>query len=165
LADVLTSTNSWPDVLQSGRRTPWVVRACWFCGIIFSLASVLTAASQSIRLHRMSCRPDANSSIRGLLGAKARNLDGYKIPRKAQVLIWQMGVLYLMFSVLFMIIGMLLLVWAAAWGENWWNGQAQLAITFSVVAGLVAGLFVWEQLNLFAWDGKSEEANGGVRLP
>ncbi|KAK5171211.1 uncharacterized protein LTR77_004355 [Saxophila tyrrhenica] len=162
LANVLTSTNSWPDVLQNGRSTPWVVRSCWFCGIIFALASVLTAASQSIRLHRMSCRPDANASIRGLLGIKSLKSNGEKIPRRAQVWIWQMGVLYLMISVLFMIIGMLALVWAAVGGQNWWNGQAQLAITFSVAAAVVAGLFVWEQVNLFAWDESSEGSS--VRL-
>ena len=69
-----------------------------------------------------------------------------------------------MFSVLFMIVGMLALVWAAAGGEDWWSGQAQLAITFSVIAFVVAGLFVWEQLNLFAWDGGNDASDGSVRL-
>jgi hypothetical protein len=114
----------------------------------------------------MSCRPDANASIRDLLvSRRSDKSSGQRHPATAQVWLWQMGVVYLMCSVAFMVAGMLMLVWAAAGGEDWWNGQAQLAITFTVVAALVGGLFCWEQANLFSWGGgKEEEGDGRVRL-
>ncbi|KAF3044124.1 hypothetical protein E8E12_010112 [Didymella heteroderae] len=47
LAGVLTSTGSWPQVLPSGRESPWPIRTAWYCGIILSLFSILTAAGQT----------------------------------------------------------------------------------------------------------------------
>ena len=164
LANVLTSTGSWPDVLQNGTRTPWTVRACWFCGIVFALASVLTAASQSIRLHRMSCRVDANASIRGLLSRQRPGPKGEVLPRQAQVLIWQMSVLYLIFAALLMLCGMFVLLWAAVGGEQWWDGQAQLAVTFTIVAAIVMVLFMWEQFTLFSWDGPEEGEENRISI-
>lgn len=54
LAGCLTSTGSWPTILPNGRSSPWTVQACWYTGIVFALFSVLTAAQQSVRLHRLS---------------------------------------------------------------------------------------------------------------
>jgi hypothetical protein len=112
----------------------------------------------------MSCRPDANDSIRGLLGKQNPASNGELVPRKTQIWLWQVGIVYLMWSVVFMIAGMLMLVWTAAGGENWWNGQAQLAIAFTIVACLVGALFAWEQVALFSSDGRQRSDNRGVRL-
>lgn len=163
LANVMTSTNSWPNVFQPGNSKPWPVRACWFSGLVFALAAVLTAASQSIRLHRLSCRTDAHEAIRGLLASTARGRQGEVLPRQSHVYLWQTSVMYLMVSVFILLAGLFCMLWAAAGGENWWNGQAQLAITFTVVAGVVIAHFVWEQLTLFSWDGVTA-FGGGVRL-
>ena len=124
----------------------------------------MTAASQSIRLHRMSCREDANASIRSLLCSRQRAKNGELLPRQAQVYLWQSAVLYLMISVFIMIAGMLTLVWTAAGGENRWNGQLQLALMFTIVAVIVMALFLWEHLTLFSWDGERENAEESVRL-
>lgn len=71
--------------------------------------------------------------------------------------------MYLMVSVFILIAGLFFMLWAAAGGEDWWSGQAQLAITFTVVSGVVIFFFVWEQLTLFSWDGATA-FRGGLRL-
>ena len=164
LSSVLTSTNSWPNVLQTGQRTPWGVRACWFCGLIFALASVLTAASQSIRLHRISCRKDSNASIRALLSSKTRGKNGETLPRQSHVFIWQMSVIYLMCSIFIMIGGLFVLLWTAVGGDQWWDGQAKLAIAFSGVTFIVSCVFFWEQFTLFSWDGANDLGTEDLRL-
>src|SRR5687768_14001491 len=47
LAGCLSSTSSWPDVLNNGREKPWTVRALWLSGLVFALFSVLIAGLQS----------------------------------------------------------------------------------------------------------------------
>jgi hypothetical protein len=47
LAGVLTSTGSWPNILPNGEESPWSVRTSWYCGIILSLFSILSAADQT----------------------------------------------------------------------------------------------------------------------
>lgn len=163
LANVMTSTNSWPNVFEPGNSKPWPVRACWFSGLIFALAAVLTAASQSIRLHRLSCRTDAHAAIRSLLTSQHRGRNGEVLPRQSLVFVWQTSVMYLMVSVFILILGLFVMLWAAAGGEDWWNGQAQLAIAFTVVTTVVIVLFVWEQLTLFSWDGAAG-FTGSLRL-
>lgn len=107
----------------------------------------------------MSCRSDANASIRALLSRERRGRGGEVLPRRSHVYLWQTGVLYLMCSVFIMILGIFVLVWSAAGGQNWWNGQAQLAITFSIVACAVVAMFAWEQFTLFSWDGHKESGH------
>ena len=159
----MTSTNSWPNVFEEGNSKPWPVRACWFSGLIFALAAVLTAASQSIRLHRLSCRTDANDAIRALLSSKVRGRNGETLPRQSHIYLWQTSVMYLMISVFILIAGLFFMLWAAAGGRDWWDGQAQLAITFTVVACVVIVMFVWEQITLFSWDGTTA-FTGHLRL-
>ncbi|KAK5680576.1 hypothetical protein LTS10_007509 [Elasticomyces elasticus] len=115
LTGCLTSTGSWPTILSSGTETPWVVRTCWYCGIVFSLFAVLTAAQQSIRLHRLAAHRDAWRNVRLFMGVKWRDEDGVvRIkPRRFQVFGWQTSIMFLTFSVLTMVLGMCLLVWTA----------------------------------------------------
>lgn len=68
-----------------------------------------------------------------------------------------------MVSVFILIAGLFFMLWLAAGGKDWWDGQAQLAITFTVVTGSVIVLFAWEQLTLFSWDGTTA-FDGHVRL-
>ncbi|TKW54523.1 hypothetical protein CTA1_5431 [Colletotrichum tanaceti] len=116
LANVLTSTGSWPNLLPPDTTTPWPVRTSWFCGIAFALASVLTAADQTIRLHRMAGHRDGLVLIRQSLRARDRVLIGaewkYR-PRRMQVYAWQLGVLFLAGSVVFMMAGLIFLIWSA----------------------------------------------------
>ncbi|KAF4555023.1 Hypothetical protein D9617_3g020920 [Elsinoe fawcettii] len=160
LAGCLTSTGSWPNVLQNGKQQPWTVRACWYCGIILALASVLVAAQQSIRLHRLSCHPEANINIRRLMSQKHNcKKTGARLPRKMQVYTWQMSVLFLTLSVVAMLSGMCILIWQSTGGvkwENWWNDESKLAVTFTVILLAVITLFVFEQITLYSWRGEDD---------
>lgn len=173
LANVLTSTGSWPNLLPPGTTTPWPVRTSWFCGIAFALASVLTAADQTIRLHRMAGHRDGLVLIRQSLRTKDRVLIGtewkYR-PRQMQVYAWQLGVLFLAGSVLFMMSGLIFLVWSAV-VEDLGQGRGfdengkvralprsaefisliarQVAVIFTVVALSVAVVFVVGQATLY----------------
>ncbi|KAK1981674.1 hypothetical protein LZ30DRAFT_73827 [Colletotrichum cereale] len=156
LANVLTSTGSWPNLLPPGTTTPWIVRTCWFCGIAFALASVLTAADQTIRLHRMAGHKDGLILMRQSLRTKDRVLVGtewkYR-PRQMQVYAWQLGVLFLSGSVLCMMSGIVFLVWSAViedivkgvgFGDN-----GKVAVIFTVVALVTAVIFLLGQATLY----------------
>ncbi|KAI9733647.1 MAG: hypothetical protein M1834_003249 [Cirrosporium novae-zelandiae] len=153
LAGVLTSTGSWPNILPDGSPTPWTVRSCWYCGIILALLSVVTAAQQSIRLHRLSGHRDAEEKIRSLLSKKYTGADGQILPRIAQIYAWQLAVLFLTASVLAMFVGMFILIWSSTGrsppGEPWWDQEAKMAVSFTVVATFTFGLFLAQQVTMF----------------
>ncbi|KAK6223008.1 hypothetical protein QIS74_03853 [Colletotrichum tabaci] len=156
LANVLTSTGSWPNLLPPSTTTPWPVRTSWFCGIAFALASVLTAADQTIRLHRMAGHRDGLVLIRQSLRTKDRVLIGtewkYR-PRQMQVYAWQLGVLFLAGSVLFMMSGLIFLVWSAVVEDlgqgRGFDDNGKVAVIFTVVALSVAVVFVVGQATLY----------------
>ncbi|KAF2667535.1 hypothetical protein BT63DRAFT_426397 [Microthyrium microscopicum] len=163
IAGVLTSTGSWPTVLKNGTTQPWTVRACWYCGTILALSSVLIAAQQSIRLHRLSCHKRSNTSIRRLLRRrKPCNKTGCILPRKLQVWAWQLSVLLLGISVLAMISGMFILIWSGTGSifpsedVEWWNGEAKLAVSFTIVFAFIFVLFMVEQVTLYTWKGEDD---------
>lgn len=161
IAGCLTSTGSWPSILSDGTPQPWTVKACWYCGIILALSSVLVAAQQSIRLHRLSCHRDAYNKVRRLLSQKHRcRHTGYALPRNGLVYIWQLSVLFLTLSVLAMISGIFILIWSSTGntGVNvpWWNGEAKLAVAFTIVFAFIAGLFLFEQIALYSWHGRDD---------
>jgi hypothetical protein len=118
LAGVLTSTGSWPNILPNGALSPWSVRTSWYCGIVLSLFSILSAADQTVRLHRLSSHRDGLANIRRLL---ARNGKGSRAtsdgpdfqPSLVQIMTWQMPVMFLTSATLCMIVGMFLHVWSA----------------------------------------------------
>jgi hypothetical protein len=112
----------------------------------------------------MSCRADANASIRALLSSKARGPKGEVLPKRSHLYLWQMGVLYLMCSVFIMIGGMFVLVWSAAGGEEWWDGQIQLAIAFTIISCIAGFAFFWQQFSLLADDRVGERSAGNIRL-
>ncbi|KXH60528.1 hypothetical protein CNYM01_00005 [Colletotrichum nymphaeae SA-01] len=156
LANVLTSTGSWPNLLPPETTTPWPVRTCWFCGIAFALASVLTAADQTIRLHRMAGHRDGLVLIRQSLRTQDRVLIGtewkYR-PRKTQVYAWQLSVLFLAGAVLCMISGMIFLVWSAV-AEDIGRGKGfddngKVAVIFTSFALITAIIFALGQTTLY----------------
>ncbi|KAJ0161199.1 hypothetical protein CTA2_6620 [Colletotrichum tanaceti] len=156
LANVLTSTGSWPNLLPPDTTTPWPVRTSWFCGIAFALASVLTAADQTIRLHRMAGHRDGLVLIRQSLRARDRVLIGaewkYR-PRRMQVYAWQLGVLFLAGSVVFMMAGLIFLIWSAVVEDlgrgRGFDDNGKVAVVFTVVALSVAIVFVVGQATLY----------------
>lgn len=65
-----------------------------------------------------------------------------------------------------MVVGLLVLAWTAAARAERWDGQMQLAFTFSAVTFVVMVVFGWEHWVLFGWEGprKSEEADGELQI-
>ncbi|KAK1091544.1 hypothetical protein LTR48_006076 [Friedmanniomyces endolithicus] len=142
---------SWPTILSSGVESPWIVRTCWYCGIVFSLFAVLTAAQQSIRLHRMSTHRDAWRNIRLFMGAKYRDEEGVvRIrPRRFQVFGWQASIMFLTFSVLTMVLGMCLLCPDDGAGNvSAGSNNAKLAVTWSSVTVATIIVFLFAQISL-----------------
>ncbi|KAL5122060.1 hypothetical protein ACEQ8H_000277 [Pleosporales sp. CAS-2024a] len=116
LAGVLTSTGSWPSILPNGEQSPWPVRTSWYCGIILSIFSILSAADQTVRLHRLSSHRDGLENIRKLLAKHGENLSaksGILRPSLIQIMTWQMPVMFLTSATICMIVGMFLHVWSA----------------------------------------------------
>jgi hypothetical protein len=116
LAGVLTSTGSWPNILPNGEASPWSVRTSWYCGIILSLFSILSAADQTVRLHRLSSHRDGLAHLRKLLASGKHNSSskaGTTRPSLVQIMTWQMPVMFLTTATICMIVGMFLHVWSA----------------------------------------------------
>jgi hypothetical protein len=114
LAGVLTSTGSWPTILPNGMESPWPVRTSWYCGIILSLLSIISAADQTVRLHRLSSHRDGLANIRKLLSKGSRSKrTGRQAPSVLQIMTWQMPVMFLVTATICMVVGMFLLVWSA----------------------------------------------------
>ncbi|KAF9694781.1 hypothetical protein EKO04_007661 [Ascochyta lentis] len=157
LAGVLTSTGSWPQVLPSGRESPWPIRTAWYCGIILSLFSILTAADQTVRLHRLSAHRDGLDGIRRLLAKtngerKHSKKTGRRAPSLLQVFTWQIPVMFLTTATISMIVGMFLHVWSATRHldtAEWWDDNSKVALTFTVVALISVVLFFAGQVSLY----------------
>lgn len=158
LAGVLTSTGSWPNILPNGKASPWSVRTSWYCGIILSLFSILTAADQTVRLHRLSSHRDGLVNIRKLIskmnGEKSHSSKtGRRTPSLLQIFTWQMPVMFLTSATLCMIVGMFLHVWSATTHMDhptMWDDNTKVAITYSSVAIASVVLFFIGQVSLFS---------------
>ncbi|RMZ72671.1 myosin-cross-reactive antigen family [Pyrenophora seminiperda CCB06] len=157
LAGVLTSTGSWPNILPNGQKSPWSVRTSWYCGIILSLFSILTAADQTVRLHRLSAHRDGLENIRKLLsktnGERSHSSKtGRRRPSLLQIFTWQMPVMFLTSATLCMIVGMFLHVWSATSHldrPSLWDDNTKVAVTYSVVAVAAITIFFVGQVSLF----------------
>jgi hypothetical protein len=158
LAGVLTSTGSWPNILPNGKESPWSVRTSWYCGIILSLFSILTAADQTVRLHRLSSHRDGLSNIRKLLSKtngerKHSSKTGRRTPSLLQIVTWQMPVMFLTSATLCMIVGMFLHVWSATTHlkhPTMWDDNTKVAVTYSTVAIVAVALFFVGQVSLYS---------------
>lgn len=133
--------------------------------MLLAIASVITAAQQAIRLYRLSSLPKGAAAIRGLLSSKRRDSNGHVLPRRLQVLAWQLSGWVLTASAFTLIGGMCVLIWAGTGGfslvekltgAQWWNGEAKLAVTFSSVGFVLLVAFCLQQWTLFSWEGKDD---------
>jgi multidrug transporter EmrE-like cation transporter len=111
----------------------------------------------------LSCGKYANTNIRRLLRKNKSDGSHGVLPRRTQVILWQLSVQLLVMSVMTMTVGMFILIWSATGGPkvrfggwDWWNNEAKLAVTFSTIAFVVGGLFVWEQIELYTWNGADD---------
>ncbi|CAG1964828.1 unnamed protein product [Fusarium graminearum] len=132
LASCLSSTSSWPDVLPNGKSKPWLVRGLLYGGLVLALFSVVTAGVQSMRLHRLSAHPDGLEKIRNSLGRRRRS-DNKALPSWLHVYAWEFSLAFLVLAVLCMVVGLTILIWAAAtygpWkpeAAEWWDGNAKV---------------------------------------
>ncbi|KAF2182400.1 hypothetical protein K469DRAFT_752181 [Zopfia rhizophila CBS 207.26] len=160
LAGVLTSTGSWPNI-SSGSQDAWPVRTCWFCGIILSLFSILTAADQTIRLHRLSSHRDAYKKIRILLSTskskrRRSKKTGRQQPKTLLVYTWQLPVIFLTTATLAMILGMLFHVWNATKNVGWSDPSTKVALIFTLVAVICITMFFGGQIMLYVPDNETE---------
>ncbi|KAL5402779.1 hypothetical protein PMIN06_010297 [Paraphaeosphaeria minitans] len=153
LAGVLTSTGSWPAILPSGKTSPWPVRTTWYCDIVLSVFSLLSAADQTVRLHRMSSHRVGRTQIRELLSkSNGKHKNGRLRPSMAQLYTWQMPVMFLTTASICMIVGLFLHVWSAIKGidhDNWWSDDAKVAVVFTVVGGVGIIVFLAGQVTLY----------------
>ncbi|KAH4109776.1 hypothetical protein HBH46_023600 [Parastagonospora nodorum] len=156
LAGVLTSTGSWPNILPNGEESPWSVRTSWYCGIILSLFSILSAADQTVRLHRLSSHRDGLEHIRRLLANNGGNpspKSGNLRPSLVQIMTWQMPVMFLTSATICMIVGMFLHVWSATThlqSPSLWDDNTKVAITYTVVAVTAIIIFFVGQVSLYS---------------
>lgn len=114
VAVCLVSTGSWDEISSKG----WYIRAIWYSGIIFALFSVLTAAQQSLRLHRLSGHRDGLHLIRLCLLRDRKPLDSEDnqiklVPKPFQIWSWQSSMMFLVMAVACLLAGMLVLVWTS----------------------------------------------------
>lgn len=158
LAGVLTSTGSWPTILSNGKLSPWPVRTSWYCGIILSLFSLLSAADQTVRLHRLSSHRDGLENIRKVF-SRSRRARGSSAaskrlkPSMIQVITWQMPVMFLTTATVCMIVGLFLHVWSATRHLNrpgLWDDNTKVAVVYSIVALASILVFVVGQVALYS---------------
>ncbi|ORY67579.1 uncharacterized protein BCR38DRAFT_427547 [Pseudomassariella vexata] len=154
IAGVLSSTPGWPTMMPSqDDAQPWFVRTMWLTGLVFALFSVLTAAQQSLRLHRLSAHRNGLSLIRGCIASKT-GLDGITRPRNAQVFAWQAGVGFLTASVVCMVVGMAVFVWEASDFEGIsrgvWDENAKLGVAFTILLVFTVIVFLATQASISA---------------
>jgi len=114
---VSTSTGSWPDILSNDRQSPWWVRTCWYCSMILALCSILSAADQTVRLHRIASHRDGWKNLRSLLAKTSDkrgriNNTGRMQPYALQIYTWQLSAMFLVTSTITLIAGMFLHVWS-----------------------------------------------------
>ena len=110
----------------------------------------------------MSGNPKALVFIRRLLSEEHCSSDGQIRPRRSHILVWQMAAHFVTASALLMLIGMFILIWSSTGhSDAWWNGDSKLAVAFTIVAAIIAAVFLFEQIALYSWRGPddSEEQN------
>lgn len=185
LSTCLSSTGSWPQVLNNGQNKPWTVRALWFSGLVFALFAVMASGIQSMRLHRLSSHRDGLAMIRaGLAGGSGGSKKGggsafgwrRRLPLRFQVYAWDAGQAFLLLSVIFMIGGITVLVWVSAefgpgkpGNGGWWDDNSKMAVTFTAVLGFAIVVLVASQAVLMGGTGsdeeEEEEEDGRIQLP
>lgn len=104
-----------------------------------------------------------NDCIRRLLSSKRKDSQGKLLPRRMQVFAWQLSAWLLIGSVLAMLAGMFILIWSSTLTktqqlfQDWWNGEAMLAVTFTCISVALGVLFLLQQWTLYSWDGADDQ--------
>ncbi|KAK3345956.1 hypothetical protein B0T25DRAFT_266226 [Lasiosphaeria hispida] len=126
---------TWPGASE----TIWSALACWYGGLLFSIASIATATQQSITLHRYRNTP---KRLRRIL--KRQEADSWHLMR---VFVWQIPVMMLRFGLYLYLIGLFIFLWHAAYQDGlWYPERLKIAWMFTgigVFACVCHGLSVY----------------------
>lgn len=108
---------------------PWSAYACWMSALLFSLTAISLAAQQSIGLNRLYSCDDGLLKIRCVLGEVNPNYEGHRPrthgeehddtdtrmrPRRSQLWLWQTPIMFLNFSILLFVIGLMISIFVRA---------------------------------------------------
>lgn len=62
-----------------------------------------------------------------------------------------------------MLAGMFILIWSSTLTDSqqlfqdWWNGEAMLAVTFTIIAVVLGIVFFLQQYTLYSWHGADDQ--------
>lgn len=115
VASIVTGAIAWPQD-PSTPAPPWITRASWYSSLILGLTAISSATQQSLTLYRLGYYEDCLSRLRHILGQEHRRKDGSTVwtVRWAQMVVWQIPVMLLNFSILLFVSGLLVLLRAKA---------------------------------------------------
>ena len=110
MAGTISGAFSWYNIAS----TPWIVKAAFYCGLMFAMTAIVTAGVHSAGLYRLGCHPDWSAKLRETLGELDANRPGGWKPSIMQPIIWQIPGLMLKLGIGSFLIGLAILVWDAA---------------------------------------------------
>ncbi|KAM0716770.1 hypothetical protein Q7P37_008215 [Cladosporium fusiforme] len=146
LAAVISGAFSWYNVEQ----THWCTKACWYSGLVFSLASISAAGLCSGSLLRLKCHSDSTSRVRTVVGYPSRSSHEWT-PRMLQPWIWGLPGMLLKLSVLWFLVGLALEIWLAARRAhfNWDDDDVKIAAFVTLTALFAAFSYAVAVVGLF----------------
>jgi hypothetical protein len=132
---------------------PIAAVGCWYSALIFALTSVSSATQQAITLNRLSTYSNGLTRIRLLLAAETESEqadDGHdarhKRPSLLQLYVWQTPIMFLNFSILLYIAGLMALVFQVAtqqWGnvhEKWGIVSLRVPLSYACPYLIIGGI-------------------------
>jgi hypothetical protein len=121
VAAVVSSAFSWPTIQTS----PWTAKATFYATLFVSLCSVATASQQSIALNRYGRHPAGLKLLQARLKQRSGSASGNKA-NFLQLYVWQMPVMLLNVSIALFLIGLVILLWAAAAQSPAWDADMKV---------------------------------------
>lgn len=100
---------TWPALEDISTVPGTMIRIAWYSSLILAIASVGVGLHQSVFLMRVGCLAKADMVITRLLGSR-NGTDRYE-PRDEQIILWQLAVGLLEFSLYFWLGGFVIFIW------------------------------------------------------
>lgn len=136
IASVVSGSFTWPQP----DTIPIATLGCWYSALIFALTSVSSATQQAVTLNRLSTYSNGLTRIRLLLASRTPSEqahDGHNAqhnrPSLRQLYVWQTPIMFLNFSILLYIAGLMTLVFQVA-SQQWGNVHEKWGIVSLHVA-------------------------------
>ncbi|RYN25638.1 hypothetical protein AA0112_g8537 [Alternaria arborescens] len=146
LAGVGSSAFSWP-VIESA---PWTTQAALYASLITAMIAVSSGTQQYVTLSR----------IRGeRLRVFQALLRGDKAIQSHHLYVWQMPIMLLSFSIWYLLIGLLILIYARAAASSPWGPDVKIAVvsglaTIFAFGNYLIGAATVYRLNAHLYSGK-----------